>query len=113
MTDGTGTTPSASALNGSPDLTEAGANGVAPPLSDEDLMALVERYLEPHQPADYRLDLARGEGVRHNGNWHYLVVRPSQSDVRLHDYSTRLAATEDELEAGEHLKVLLVPILPE
>lgn len=102
MTDGTGITPSSA----------PGTNGAAS-LSDEDLMALVERYLEPHQPADYRLDVARREGVRRSGNWHYLVVRPSQSDVRLHDYSTRLAAAEDELESREHLKVLLVPILPE
>jgi hypothetical protein len=102
MDDRTGT-----ALSGAPVT-----NGAAS-LSDADLMALVERYLEPHQPADYRLDVARREGVRRSGNWHYLVVRPSQSDVRLHDYSTRLGAAEDDIEANEDLKVLLVPILPE
>ena len=88
-------------------------NGAAASLSDEDLMTLVEHYLEPHQPAGYRIGVARHEGVRRNGNWHYLVVRPSQSDVRLHDYSTRLEATEEALERDERLKVLLVPILPE
>ncbi len=80
MTDATQTTPSSAPAT----------NGAAASISDEDLMTLVERYLEPHQPADYRIGMVRHEGVRRSGNWHYIVVRPSHSDVLMCDYNARL-----------------------
>ncbi len=79
---------------------------------DEKLARLIESYLEPHQPADYRLNVSRQNVQRSNG-WTYIVVEPSKSDARMHDYNERLAATEEDIEANENLKVLLVPILPE
>ena len=75
------------------------------------VLDLIESYLQPHQPLDYRLNVSR-EGVRQDGNWWYVVVQPDRDDVRSLDYSAIMSQTEDELEEKEHLKVLLVPSLP-
>lgn len=81
--------------------------------NDEEVLSLIERYLEPNQPSDYRLVVSRQSGLRREGNWLYAVVQPTGQDVRASDYNARLETTEEALERDERLKVLLVPILPE
>ncbi len=91
----------------------ADGNGTSPTANaDENVLDLIERYLEPNQPQDYRLIVSR-QNVRREGNWLYVVVQPTGKDVRASDYNTRLEVTEEALERDERLKVLLVPILPE
>lgn len=94
----------------------AGENGraiQAAAIKDESVLDLIERYLEPNQPSDYRLVVSRQSGLRREGNWLYAVVQPTVHDVRASDYNARMEATEEALERDEKLKVLLVPILPE
>ncbi|MDQ2688328.1 MAG: hypothetical protein M3Y28_10730 [Armatimonadota bacterium] len=81
-------------------------------LKQQNVVDLVERHLATHQPEDYRLNVMR-ERVRQSGDWFYVVVQPSQADVRASDYNNRLSDTEEDIERQEHLKVVLVPILPD
>jgi len=80
-------------------------------ITEEQLAALVEKYLEPHQPPDYRLKVLR-EGMRRDDDWWYVVVQPDKENVRSYDYYGRLTEAELDLQEAEHLSVLLVPVLP-
>ena len=72
----------------------------------------VKRYLEPHQPSDYRLNVIE-TGIRHTGDdWWEVVVQPDRQDIRSYDYYGRLADAENDIEDHEKLKVLLLPALP-
>ena len=77
--------------------------------TNEEIIALVKRYLEPHQPADHRLNVV---GLRRDGDYFYVVVQPTRDDIRVYDYYNTLAEVEDELEEREDMNVLLVPALP-
>ena len=81
-------------------------------MSDEqqNVIDVVRRYLEPHQPADYRLNIME-EGIRHRQDWWEVVVQPDK-DVYSYDYYGRLAEAEGDIEEHEDLKILLLPILP-
>ncbi len=71
----------------------------------------VRRFLEPHQPKDYRLNVLE-QGVRHDGDWWEAVVQPDKDDARSYEYHTILAETENELEEQTGMNILLVPVLP-
>ena len=75
------------------------------------IVDLVEKYLEPHQPADYRLEI-RPEAIEQQDDWYYVVVEPSRENARSYEYYGRLAEAEMDLQEKEHLNVLLVPVLP-
>ncbi len=78
----------------------------------QQVIELVRRYLEPYQPTDYRLDVLE-QGIRHSADdWWEVVVQPNRDDVRSYDYYGRLAEAENDIEDHEHLKILLVPVLP-
>ncbi len=76
------------------------------------ILELARKYLEPHQPADYRLDVCAA-GVQREDDWYYVVVEPSRNDIRSHDYSSRLAEAELDLQENEDLRILFVPALPD
>lgn len=85
-----------------------------PVLDQEELsrvINLARRYLEPHQPADYRLEVVP-EAVRQEEDWFYVVVEPTRDDIRSYDLSSRLADAEIDLQEKESIKILLVPVLP-
>ena len=75
------------------------------------IIEIAEKYLEPHQPKDYRLHV-RPKGLRQDGDYWYVVVQPDKEDVRSYDYYGRLAEAENDIEENEDLKILLVPTLP-
>jgi len=79
----------------------------------EDIVDLVARYLEPHQPADrsYRLRVVP-EGIQREDDWYYVLVEPDRDDVRSYDYNARLVEAEMNLQEKENKKILLVPALP-
>ncbi|MBV9851375.1 MAG: hypothetical protein JO250_17030 [Armatimonadetes bacterium] len=78
----------------------------------QQVIETVRRYLEPYQPADYRLNVIE-TGIRHTGDdWWEVVVQPDRDDIRSYDYYGRLAEAENDIEDHEHLKILLVPVLP-
>lgn len=84
-------------------------------VNDSDVRAriveLIRKYLDRHQPADYRLDIV-ADSISQEDDWYYVVVEPSRNDIRSYDYSARLADAELELQEQEKVKVLLVPALP-
>jgi hypothetical protein len=80
--------------------------------TDEHILKVVRQHLEKHQPSDYHLNVA-DDAVRHVGSWWYVVVQPDSNDVRASDYERRLEATEEDIEHDEHLRILLVPVLPD
>ncbi len=77
----------------------------------EQIVEIVAKYLEPHQPKNYRLHI-RLKGMRQDGDYWYVVVQPDKEDIRSYDYYGRLAETENDIEENENLKILLVPVLP-
>ena len=77
----------------------------------QQIIEIAEKYLEPHQPKDYRLNV-RPKGLRQDGDYWYVVVQPDKEDVRSYDYYGRLAEAENDIEENEDLKILLVPTLP-
>ena len=81
-------------------------------MKENELLDLVTRQVEQHQPHSFHLDVVR-EGVRRDGNWWYIVVRPDRPDVRLSEYNQVLSVVEDEIEKETDESVLLVPALPD
>jgi len=77
----------------------------------QNIVDTVRRYLEPHQPSGYRLNVIE-QGIRHRDNWWEVVVQPDREDIRSYDYYGRSAEAEDDIEKHEDLKILLVPVLP-
>jgi hypothetical protein len=76
------------------------------------IVETVEKYLEPHQPADYRL-VVSPNGIQEEDDWFYVVVEPDRDDVRSYDISHRLVEAESDIEKHTELKILLVPVRPE
>ncbi len=78
-----------------------------------ELVEMVERYLEPHQPKDhkYRLNVIR-EAIQQEDDWYYVVVQPDRDGIRSYDVSARLVEAELAIERGEKRKILLVPTIP-
>jgi hypothetical protein len=70
---------------------------------------MVEKALEPDQPADYRMSVV-SEGVQKiDGMW-YAVVEPSREDVKSYDFSGRLAEAAADLvrQNGEYIQLTTV-----
>ncbi len=79
---------------------------------EQRVIETVKRYLEPHQPLDYRLNVME-QGIRHTSDdWWEVVIRPSREDIHTYEYFGRLAEAENDIEDHEHLKILLLPVLP-
>lgn len=72
---------------------------------------LVVKYLEPHQPLDFRLEVV-SKGMYRDDDWYYVVVIPSREDAHSYEYYGRLAEAEQELQENEKENILLVPALP-
>ncbi len=80
-------------------------------MSEEQVLDAIEHYFDHHQPTDYHLMVVR-QGVRRDGDWWYVAVKPDRSDIRARDYSDLMDQAEEELEAQSNLKILLLPVLP-
>ena len=81
------------------------------PWSKKKIKTLVERYLQKHQPRQYKL--VATEAVR-DGDYWYVIIQPDKLNVRTFDYSMRLADTEEDIRDHEKKppNLLLVPFLP-
>ena len=77
----------------------------------QQVIKLVERYLQLHQPSDYKLSVLR-EGVRQDGDWWYVIVQPSSDRPRSYDYYDALSETEQDIQDKEQENILLVPVMP-
>ena len=80
-------------------------------MSETETLNIVEEYVNRHQTSAFRLNVSR-QGVRHDGDWWYVVVAPEPEDIRARDYRDLMEQVEEEIEAEKQLKVLLVPTLP-
>lgn len=80
-------------------------------MNEDEVLNIVEEYVNKHQPKAYHLDVSRRD-VRHDGDWWYVVVKPSQVDVRAREYSDIMEQVEDQIKSQRGLKVLLVPTQP-
>lgn len=79
---------------------------------EQQIVETVRRFLEPHQPRDYRLNVIE-QGVRHTSDdWWEVVVQPDRENIRSYEYHTILAETENELEEQTGMNILLLPVLP-
>jgi hypothetical protein len=78
-------------------------------LSRKDVVRLVEKYLAPHQPRGYRMNVQH-RGVEHHDGWWYVTVLPSREDVPSHDFHSRLTETSLELGDRERLNVFLIDV---
>lgn len=76
-----------------------------------EIVDLVRKYLSPHQPSDYTLEVM-ADAVEREDDWYYVVVRPSRADARSYDYNARLVEAELDLQEQEKRNILLVPALP-
>ena len=82
-------------------------------MNEGEILDLIEREVNARQPSNFRLSVDR-RGVRHEGNWWYVVVQPDKSDIRASDYNALMTQVEDAIEdQTEDVNVLLVPALPD
>ena len=77
----------------------------------EDIAEIAKRYLEPYQPDTYRLNI-KESSIKQDEDFWYVIVHPSREDVRSFDYYGRLAEAEEDIESHEHIKILLMPVIP-
>jgi hypothetical protein len=89
----------------------AKAKEPAKELTQKDVVAMARKYLEPHQPRDYKLQVIEDE-VKKDDDWWYVLVQPDREDIPSYDYYGRLAEAEISLKDAENVNVLLVPVLP-
>ena len=82
------------------------------PTTKQDIFDVVRRYLEPHQPQNYRLQIIT-DACRQEDDWWYIVVQPDRDEVQAFEYALILNVMEQELQEKEGLKVLLFPVSPE
>ena len=88
-------------------------SNIRPEIHDaQSVSRVVEKYLSKYQPADYRLNVVR-QGIRQDDDWWYVLIQPSNDNIRAFDYAGRLAEAEQDIQELEHLNILLVPVLPE
>ena len=80
-------------------------------MNENDVLNTVETYVNQHQPAAYRLNVLR-QGVKHEGNWWYVVVQSTPPDIRARDYANIMEQVEEQIKAQHNVNVLLVPVLP-
>lgn len=80
-------------------------------MSETETLNIVEEYVNRHQTPAFRLSVSR-QGVRHEGDWWYVVVEPEPEDIRARDYRDLMEQVEEEIKSEKQLKVLLVPNLP-
>ena len=79
-------------------------------MMQDEIVQLVQTFLDRHQPEAYRLDVD-ALGVKREDDWWYVTVVPSRTGVRSYDYAQRLTEVEERIRDERDLKVLLIPTL--
>jgi len=87
-------------------------NAMASEMTGLEILSRVQQRLAPHQPAKYALELV--PKVTHKeGQWWYVVVRPSLDDIQATDYNARVEKIERDLKRFDNLNVILLPGVPD
>ncbi len=80
-------------------------------MSETQVLDLVEQHIRQRQSSEFELNVVR-EGVRHEGNWWYIVVQPNPPDINARTYQNAMEEAEEDMDQREHVNVLLLPNLP-
>ncbi len=80
-------------------------------MSETEVLDKVEQYIRQRQPQEFQLNVVR-QGVRHEGNWWYVVVQPVPPDISARTYQEVMEEAEEDMDQREHVNVLLLPNLP-
>jgi len=81
-------------------------------MNKKQVVKLVREHLSNCHPGGVTLEVVDGEIWREDDYWH-VPVRPSAQPPHTFEYYDALAEVETTLSLNAHLKVLLVPTLPE
>jgi hypothetical protein len=73
-----------------------------------DVVGLAERYLEKHQPTDYRILIDRIGVKEDEQGWWEVPIRPSKEDVPSYDWIGRSAEAAADMDEAEGLHVLFM-----
>ena len=71
-----------------------------------EVAGLIERYLEKHQPGDYRILVDRAGIKEDEEGWWEVPIRPSREDVPSYDWIGRSAEAAAEMDEVEGVHVL-------
>ncbi len=77
-------------------------------MSEQQVVRLVRRYLQDHQPAGNIIEVLE-QDIRKDGDWWYVPVRPEHQLPKTYRYYEELTAIENELREKEQVDILLVP----
>jgi hypothetical protein len=77
-------------------------------MKKQEIADVVRRYATSARFADVGLQVD-GAGIRRDGAWWYVPVRPAQPFPRTDLYYAVLADLEEEMDEQEGLNILLVP----
>ena len=87
-------------------------NMTTPEMTGTEIISLVQKRLAVHQPSKYALEMV--PRVTHKeGQWWYVVVRPSLDDIQAADYNARVEKIERDLKKMDNLNVILLPVVPD
>ncbi|MBI3921471.1 MAG: hypothetical protein HY318_08655 [Armatimonadetes bacterium] len=79
-------------------------------MDEERVVQLVEKYLRTHPLRNASIEVVK-QGLRQDGKWWYVPVRPDRELPRTYEYYEVLTEIEDEIkqEMNGEVDVLLVP----
>jgi len=81
-------------------------------MDKEEVVKLIRDRLGSYHPGGATLEITGNAIEQDNGYW-YVPIRPSIQPTRTFEYYDALAEIETDLSLNEHLKVLLLPTLPD
>jgi hypothetical protein len=79
-------------------------------LDIDNILDAVQENIQLNRPAEYDIVVHRDD-FRREGEWWYIVVHPTRSDIRGTEYMHILEKVEDELKHELGVNVLLVPTI--
>jgi hypothetical protein len=75
-------------------------------MSAKKVADLAEKYLEPHQPRNYRIVIERDEVREDEDGWWEIPIRPSKQNAPTYDWIGRSAEAAVDLDEAEGVHVL-------
>ena len=77
-------------------------------MTGHEVAELVREGLSRQRNGGIRIDVIE-EGVRQDGDWWHVPVKPENEPPRTYAYYDTLATVEEEITESNHLNILLVP----
>lgn len=80
-------------------------------VTEQEVIDAVRKYIKNQHPGGAVIEVLT-QGVRHEQDWWYVLVRPDFQPPKRFEYYEALAEVEMALQKSENLTVLLVPTVP-